>query len=59
MKRLFYFIFVSTNTPNMNEHLDPTGDNFSSEELDVDKALRPLSFDDFAGQDQILSLIHI
>jgi len=59
MKRLFYFIFVSTNTANMNEHLDPTGDNFSSEELDVDKALRPLSFDDFAGQDQILENLKV
>ena len=59
MKRLFYFIFVSINTPNMNEHLDPTGDNFSSEELDVDKALRPLSFDDFAGQDQILENLKV
>jgi len=43
----------------MNEHLDPTGDNFSSEELDVDKALRPLSFDDFAGQDQILENLKV
>lgn len=43
----------------MNEHLDPTGDHFSSEELDVDKALRPLSFDDFAGQDQILENLKV
>ena len=43
----------------MNEHLDPTGNNFSSEELDVDKALRPLSFDDFAGQDQILENLKV
>jgi len=59
MKRLFYFIFVSTNTTYMNEYLDPTGNNFSSEELDVDKALRPLSFDDFAGQDQILENLKV
>jgi Holliday junction DNA helicase RuvB len=59
MKRLFYFIFVSINTANMNEYLDPTGDNFSSEELEVDKALRPLSFDDFAGQDQILENLKV
>ncbi|EIJ38715.1 Holliday junction branch migration DNA helicase RuvB [Galbibacter orientalis] len=38
----------------MNEYLDPTGDNFSAEEVDIEKALRPLSFDDFAGQDQVL-----
>ncbi|HZW63131.1 MAG TPA: Holliday junction branch migration DNA helicase RuvB [Flavobacteriaceae bacterium] len=39
----------------MNEHLDPTGEHFSSEELDIERALRPLSFQDFTGQDQILS----
>jgi len=37
----------------MNENLDPSDSNYSGEELEVDKALRPLSFDDFAGQDQI------
>jgi len=43
----------------MNEHLDPTGENFSSEELDIDRALRPFSFDDFAGQDQVLENLKI
>ena len=38
----------------MNEHLDPERERLSSEEQDIDKALRPLSFDDFAGQDSIL-----
>ncbi|NRR90858.1 Holliday junction branch migration DNA helicase RuvB [Winogradskyella undariae] len=38
----------------MNENLNPNSDNFSSEELDVEKKLRPLSFDDFTGQDQVL-----
>ena len=38
----------------MNEHLDPTDSQFSQEENDIDRALRPLSFDDFAGQDAIL-----
>ena len=38
----------------MNENLDPSDSNYSGEELEVDKALRPLSFDDFAGQNQIL-----
>lgn len=43
----------------MNEHLDPTGENFSSEELDIERALRPLSFDDFAGQDQVLDNLKV
>jgi holliday junction DNA helicase RuvB len=38
----------------MNENLDPTNRTYNSEELDLEKRLRPLSFDDFAGQDQIL-----
>jgi Holliday junction DNA helicase RuvB len=38
----------------MNENLDPSNDNFSPEERDVEKKLRPLTFDDFTGQDQVL-----
>ena len=38
----------------MNENLNPNNDNFSSEELDVEKKLRPLTFEDFTGQDQVL-----
>ncbi|HEU4789515.1 MAG TPA: Holliday junction branch migration DNA helicase RuvB [Flavobacterium sp.] len=43
----------------MNENLDPTNNNFSSEELDIEKRLRPLSFDDFAGQDQVLENLKV
>jgi Holliday junction DNA helicase RuvB len=43
----------------MNENLDPTDDNFSNEELDVEKKLRPLTFDDFTGQDQVLENLQI
>lgn len=43
----------------MNENLDPSGENFSSEEVEVEKALRPLSFDDFAGQAQVLENLQI
>ncbi|MEO9953187.1 Holliday junction branch migration DNA helicase RuvB [Nonlabens sp.] len=43
----------------MNENLDPNGGHFSNEEHDVDRALRPLSFDDFAGQDQVLENLKI
>ena len=43
----------------MNENLDPTDDNFSPEELDVERKLRPLSFDDFTGQDQVLENLQI
>lgn len=43
----------------MNENLDATGDNFSPEEFDVERALRPLSFDDFAGQEQVLENLQV
>ncbi|MCA0130976.1 Holliday junction branch migration DNA helicase RuvB [Winogradskyella alexanderae] len=38
----------------MNENLNPSNENYSPEELDVEKKLRPLTFDDFTGQDQVL-----
>ncbi|MGL3001703.1 Holliday junction branch migration DNA helicase RuvB [Flavobacterium sp. RSSB_23] len=43
----------------MNEHLDPTNSNYNSDELDIEKRLRPLSFDDFAGQDQVLENLKV
>ena len=43
----------------MNENLDPTDEHFSPEEFDVEKQLRPLSFDDFTGQDQVLENLQI
>ena len=43
----------------MNENLDPTGENFTREDQDVERALRPLSFDDFAGQEQVLENLQI
>jgi Holliday junction DNA helicase RuvB len=43
----------------MNEHLDPTGEHLSHEEHDIDRALRPLSFDDFNGQPQVLENLKI
>ena len=43
----------------MNENLDPTNSSFNPEELDLEKKLRPLSFDDFAGQDQILDNLKV
>ncbi len=43
----------------MNEHLDPTREQFSNEDLDIERALRPLAFEDFAGQDQVLENLKI
>ncbi len=43
----------------MNDHLDPTNENYSSEEFDTEKQLRPLSFSDFTGQEQVLENLRI
>ncbi len=43
----------------MNENLNPSSENFSPEEFDIEKTLRPLSFQDFAGQDQVLENLKI
>ena len=43
----------------MNVNLDPTTKGYNPEELDLEKRLRPLTFDDFAGQDQILENLKV
>ncbi|KKN04630.1 hypothetical protein LCGC14_1095430, partial [marine sediment metagenome] len=43
----------------MNEYLDPTGENLSDTDLDIERALRPISFDDFTGQAQVLENLKI
>ncbi|NOQ91565.1 MAG: Holliday junction branch migration DNA helicase RuvB [Flavobacteriaceae bacterium] len=43
----------------MNENLDATNKNFNPEEVDIEKKLRPLSFDDFTGQEQVLDNLKI
>lgn len=43
----------------MNENLNPEKENFSTEDYDVEKKLRPLSFEDFTGQEQVLENLKI
>ncbi|MGW9685265.1 Holliday junction branch migration DNA helicase RuvB [Flagellimonas sp. 2504JD1-5] len=43
----------------MNENLNPTSENFSEEELDIERALRPITFDDFTGQEQVLENLKV
>ena len=43
----------------MNEHLDPSGTHLTSEEQDIDRALRPLRFDDFMGQPLVLDNLQV
>ena len=43
----------------MNQNLDPTNFNYSKEELDIERKLRPLTFSDFTGQDQVLENLKI
>ncbi len=43
----------------MNRMLDGEEEGFSPEELDVERKLRPGSFDDFAGQDKVLDNLRV
>lgn len=43
----------------MNENLDPTGEDLTPQELELEKKLRPLTFEDFTGQDQALENLQI
>ena len=43
----------------MNENLNTTNEHFNPEELDLEKKLRPLSFDDFTGQEQVLDNLKV
>ena len=43
----------------MNQNLDPTDQNLSSEAHDIEKVLRPLNFEDFSGQEQVLENLQI
>lgn len=43
----------------MDRLLDGDESAFSSEELDLEKKLRPASFDDFAGQDKVLDNLRV
>jgi len=39
--------------------LNPSGDHLSKEEVDIEKALRPLRFDDFTGQEKVLENLQV
>ena len=43
----------------MNDNLNPSNTNHSSEELEVDNALRPLTFLDFSGQDSVIKNLDV
>jgi Holliday junction DNA helicase RuvB len=43
----------------MNENLNPDKNSSSPEDLDVEKKLRPLSFDDFTGQEQVIDNLKV
>lgn len=43
----------------MNENLDPDKERFSSDELEIDKALRPKEFSDFSGQPSVVDNLKV
>jgi Holliday junction DNA helicase RuvB len=43
----------------LNQNLDPDKNRLPKEELEIEKRLRPLSFDDFTGQHQVIENLKI
>jgi Holliday junction DNA helicase RuvB len=43
----------------MNENLNPNSNDLNPEEREIDKVLRPLSFDDFTGQEKVVENLKI
>ena len=43
----------------MNENLDPSSENLSSNEREFENNLRPVSFEDFSGQDHVIDNLKI
>lgn len=43
----------------MNENLNPEKEHFTPEDYDVEKKLRPLTFHDFTGQEQVIENLKI
>ena len=43
----------------MNPNLDPSDENFSATDKDIEKVLRPSEFDDFMGQDKVVENLKI
>ena len=43
----------------MNENLDPNFDNLTPVERDIEKVLRPQTFDDFTGQEKVMENLKI
>jgi Holliday junction DNA helicase RuvB len=43
----------------MNENLDPDSENLSSSDKELERALRPVEFDDFAGQKNVVDNLRI
>jgi Holliday junction DNA helicase RuvB len=43
----------------LNENLDPSSENFDAVDADIEKVLRPISFEDFTGQYKIIENLKI
>lgn len=43
----------------MNENLDPNEENLSPTEKEIEKALRPIEFDDFSGQESVVDNLRV
>lgn len=51
--------FCNFKVSNMNENLDASGKSQTLQEREVERALRPVGFDDFAGQPQVVENLRV
>jgi holliday junction DNA helicase RuvB len=59
---LYFWDFLIENLPKgimRQDYLKGDGENLSPIEKDIERALRPISFDDFSGQDKILENLKV
>jgi Holliday junction DNA helicase RuvB len=43
----------------MNENLDANGENLSPTDKEIERALRPIAFDDFSGQESVVDNLRV
>ena len=61
IKQIQYkFVFLNIHSRDMlNKNLDPDKNHLPKEELEIEKKLRPLNFDDFTGQEQVIENLKV
>ena len=43
----------------MNDNLNPDGENLNTTDKDIERALRPIAFEDFSGQESVIDNLRV